>query len=111
MGPLRLPRARGHRPDTDRPARPATMGGVDGRHGRFALAARAGRLGRAGDTERLALFEWATAPELDPADVAGWAQANPALGQTVTADELGHAYSMATTPDSRAEFERAHLNR
>ena len=67
--------------------------------------------GRAGDTDRLALFEWAAAPELDPADVAGWAQANPALGQTVTADELGHAYSMATTPDSRAEFERAHLNR
>lgn len=67
--------------------------------------------GRTGAAERLALFEWSAAPELDPADVGAWEAANPALGQTITADELGHAFAIATTPDSRAEFERAHLNR
>ena len=67
--------------------------------------------GRTGTAERLALFEWAAEPELDPADVGAWEAANPALGETITADELAHAFATATTPESRAEFERAHLNR
>jgi hypothetical protein len=67
--------------------------------------------GRLGTNERLALFEWAAPAELDPSDVAAWESANPAIGQTITADELANAYALATTPDSRAEFERAHLNR
>jgi Phage Terminase len=67
--------------------------------------------GRIGDAERLALFEWAAPVELDPSEVAAWEAANPALGHTITADELGHAYATATTAESRAEFERAHLNR
>jgi phage terminase large subunit-like protein len=70
----------------------------------------AGRLPGASD-DRLALFEWAAPAELDPGDVAGWEAANPALGETITLDELGHAYAMATSPESRGEFERAHLNR
>jgi hypothetical protein len=67
--------------------------------------------GRSGAAERLALFEWTAPAELAPADVAGWEAANPALGATITADELGHAFSTATTPESLGEFERAHLNR
>jgi phage terminase large subunit-like protein len=70
----------------------------------------AGRLPGAAE-DRLALFEWAAPAELDPSDVAGWEAANPALGETITLDELGHAYAMATSPESRGEFERAHLNR
>jgi hypothetical protein len=70
----------------------------------------AGRLPGAAD-DRLALFEWAAPAELDPSDVAAWEAANPALGETITLDELGHAYAMATSPESRGEFERAHLNR
>jgi phage terminase large subunit-like protein len=66
--------------------------------------------GRAG-TERMALFEWAADPELDASDVAAWESANPALGETITLDELGGAWARATSPESRAEFERAHLNR
>lgn len=67
--------------------------------------------GRSGEADRLALFEWTAPADLDPADVEAWAAANPALGQTISADELGHALATSTTPDSRAEFERAHLNR
>ena len=67
--------------------------------------------GRAGGNDRLALFEWAAPAELDPADVAAWEAANPALGATITTDELANAFAMATSPESRAEFERAHLNR
>ena len=67
--------------------------------------------GRAGETERLALFEWSAGPDLDPSEVEGWEAANPALGETITLEELGNAYATATTPESRAEFERAHLNR
>ena len=67
--------------------------------------------GRAGGNERLALFEWAAPAELDPSDVAAWEAANPALGETITLDELANACATATTPESRAEFERAHLNR
>jgi Terminase large subunit, endonuclease domain len=67
--------------------------------------------GRAGGNDRLALFEWCAPAELDPSDVAAWEAANPALGHTITIDELAHAFSIATTPESRAEFERAHLNR
>jgi Phage Terminase len=67
--------------------------------------------GRTGAADRLALFEWAAPAELAPADVAAWEAANPALGHTITADELGHAFSTATTPESLGEFERAHLNR
>jgi phage terminase large subunit-like protein len=70
----------------------------------------AGRLPGAAE-DRLALFEWAAPAELDPSDVAAWEAANPALGETITLDELGHAYAMATSPESRGEFERAHLNR
>ncbi len=67
--------------------------------------------GRSRAAERLALFEWSAPTELDPSDVAAWEAANPALGATITPDELGHAFEQATTPESRAEFERAHLNR
>ena len=67
--------------------------------------------GRAGTNERLALFEWSAPAELEPADLDAWAAANPAMGETITADELRNAYASATTPESRAEFERAHLNR
>jgi hypothetical protein len=67
--------------------------------------------GRTGAAERLALFEWAAPAELDPSDVAAWEAANPALGHTISIDELANAYELATTPESRAEFERAHLNR
>jgi hypothetical protein len=70
----------------------------------------AGRLPGAAE-DRLALFEWAAPVELDPSDVAAWEAANPALGETIGLDELGHAYAMATSPESRGEFERAHLNR
>ena len=81
--------------------------------------ARANRSGSAsssrragpGSNDRLALFEWSAGAELDPSDVEAWESANPALGETITADELANAYASATTPDSRAEFERAHLNR
>ena len=66
--------------------------------------------GRAG-AERVALFEWTAPADLDPADVSAWEAANPALGETITADELGHAFELATTPESRGEFERAHFNR
>ena len=66
--------------------------------------------GRAG-AERVALFEWSADPELDPADVDAWAAANPALGETIRIDELAHAWATSTTPESRSEFERAHLNR
>ena len=67
--------------------------------------------GRAGANERLALFEWSADPDLDPSEVGAWESANPAMGLTITPDELANAYANATTPDSRAEFERAHLNR
>ena len=67
--------------------------------------------GRAGGNDRLALFEWCAPADLDPSDVTGWEAANPALGETITAEELGHTFAIASTPDSRAEFERAHLNR
>ena len=67
--------------------------------------------GRTGAAERLALFEWSAPAKLNPSEVAAWEAANPALGATITPDELGHALAIATTPESRAEFERAHLNR
>ena len=67
--------------------------------------------GRMGSNERLALFEWTAQAELDPADVEAWRAANPSVGHTITLEELGNAHANATTAESRAEFERAHLNR
>jgi hypothetical protein len=67
--------------------------------------------GRSGATDRLALFEWSAPADDDPGDPASWAQANPALGETISTDELRTAWEVSTTPESRAEFERAHLNR
>jgi hypothetical protein len=66
--------------------------------------------GRAG-AERVALFEWSAGDELDAADVAAWEAANPALGDTIDVEEIAGAWARATTAESRAEFERAHLNR
>jgi phage terminase large subunit-like protein len=66
--------------------------------------------GRAG-ADRVALFEWSAPPELDAADVAAWEAANPAMGETIGIEELAHAWATSTTAESRAEFERAHLNR
>ena len=57
--------------------------------------------GRSGETERLALFEWSAPAELGAAEVAGWEAANPALGATITADELGRARSRSPRPPSR----------
>lgn len=46
--------------------------------------------GIAGGDDRLAFFEWSTDPERfpDPADPAGWAQANPGLGIRIPVDHV-----------------------
>lgn len=52
-------------------------------------------------------FVWAAPEGADPYSPDTWAQFHPALGHTITADDLaaaGHAHS-------RAEFERAYCNR
>ena len=76
-------------------------------HDRSVWLRRLVEQGRAGTNPSLCLIEYAAPDSADPADPATWAMANPALGYTLTVDELASRFQ---TMDL-AEFERAHLNR
>ena len=51
-------------------------------------------LGRSGEDPRLGLFEWSASPDADIDDREAWAQANPALGHTITEAALESKLSM-----------------
>jgi len=55
----------------------------------------------------LAYLEWSASPERNLDDVAGWAEANPALGRTITIDRLREFRATLTA----ATFETEHLCR
>ena len=76
-------------------------------HDRSVWLRRLVEQGRAGTNPSVCLIEYAAPDSADPADPATWAMANPALGYTLTVDELASRFQ---TMDL-AEFERAHLNR
>jgi hypothetical protein len=60
----------------------------------------------------LAYMEWSAAPDLDTADVEGWAQANPALGRSnITLERLQSAYSSFRESGNLAGWETEHLCR
>lgn len=62
---------------------------------------------RAETDPKLAYLEWSAAPSRDLDDVAGWTEANPALGTTITLDTLADA--RRSLPE--AVFETEHLCR
>lgn len=67
---------------------------------------------RADKDESLAYLEWSASPERDPGDVAGWAEANPALGHYPSVMRgLEAAYRKHRLSGTMATFETEHLCR
>lgn len=66
---------------------------------------------RAGVDPALAYLEWSAAPELSTEDHRGWAQANPALGHTITWEFLETQYTTARLDNQLSTFETEHLCR
>lgn len=67
---------------------------------------------RAGQDQSLAYLEWSAAPNRDPSDLAGWAEANPALGHyPQVMRELEKAYTKHSLGGTMATFETEHLCR
>jgi hypothetical protein len=67
---------------------------------------------RSGTDPDLAYLEWSTAPEREPDDVAGWLQANPALGHHGDLMRtLQSAYRKHRLAGTMAIFETEHLCR
>jgi phage terminase large subunit-like protein len=66
---------------------------------------------RAQDDPSLAYLEWSAAPERMIDDRAGWHEANPALGFTLSEDVLATALRSDTLSGMRSRFETEHLCR
>lgn len=66
---------------------------------------------RAGVDPQLAYLEWSAAPERPTEDRAGWAEANPALGRTISWEFLESAYVTAKLEGNLSIFETEHLCR
>lgn len=66
---------------------------------------------RADTDPSLAYLEWSADTALDIGDVAGWAQANPAMGHTLPLDYLERKYRSYTLAGTSAIFETEHLCR
>ena len=66
---------------------------------------------RAGKDPVLAYMEWSAAAELDPGDVEGWAQANPALGRKIRLEQLEQFYRSYKASGNLAGWETEHLCR
>jgi hypothetical protein len=66
---------------------------------------------RAGKDPALAYLEWSADAEYDPGDHAGWAQANPALGRTITLERLQTFYNSYRESGELAAWETEHLCR
>src|SRR6185503_2548589 len=66
---------------------------------------------RAGKDPVLAYLEWSASPELDPGDVEGWAQANPALGRKIRLEQLEQFYNSYKASGNLAGWETEHLCR
>jgi phage terminase large subunit-like protein len=71
-------------------------------------------LGRIAVTEGrqrgLAYFEWAAPEDADPGDPAVWWQCMPALGYTITEEDIRAEYEKARDSHKLNEFRRAYLN-
>jgi hypothetical protein len=65
-------------------------------------------IGRKGSDPRMLFVEWSAGDDREPGDPAGWREANPSLGQTITEDSIAAA-RLAMADDD--QFERACLNR
>jgi len=61
--------------------------------------------------ESLGYMEWSASPELDPADLEGWAQANPALGRTIDLEYLRGEFAFYRDSGNLAGWETEHLCR
>lgn len=67
---------------------------------------------RAGQDDALAYLEWSASPERRPDDIAGWAEANPALGHYPSVlRTLETAYRKHKLADTLSIFETEHLCR
>jgi hypothetical protein len=67
---------------------------------------------RAGEDPRLAYLEWSAPPELREDDIAGWVQANPAIGHNPgLLANLEDEYRAALLGGTMASFETEHLCR
>jgi hypothetical protein len=66
---------------------------------------------RAGKDAALAYLEWSADMDLDPGDIAGWQQANPALGHTITLERLQTYYASFKASGNMAGWETEHLCR
>jgi phage terminase large subunit-like protein len=81
--------------------------------GSFYLADKVelGRIAVAEGRQRgLAYFEWSADPDDDPADPAGWQRCMPALGHTITEDDIRAEYLKARDAGKLNEFDRAYRN-
>ena len=66
---------------------------------------------RAGKDPALAYLEWSADMDLDPGDIEGWQQANPALGHTITLERLQTYYASFKASGNMAGWETEHLCR
>lgn len=67
---------------------------------------------RAEQDHRLAYIEWSAPPDAEPDDLAGWLQANPAIGHNdILLQNLEDEYRAASLGGTMANFETEHLCR
>lgn len=66
---------------------------------------------RADDDPALAWLEWSAGPDRAVDDPAGWAEANPALGHTLTEQSVAGFYTSNKLGGTLAAFETEHLCR
>lgn len=59
---------------------------------------------------RIALIDWSPGPDDDPEDEATWAKVTPALGNTITLDQLRFEREAADTPSLLRAWMRGALN-
>jgi phage terminase large subunit-like protein len=58
----------------------------------------------------LACFEWSAPQDADPADEAVWRECMPALGHTISVEDIRREYQKAVDQGKLNDFRRAYLN-
>lgn len=76
---------------------------VDGEGGVESGDAETAAVGLLGDQDSIGLFEWSAEPHCPLDDRAGWAQANPSLGWTITERTIAAALATDPEPEFRTE--------